>query len=188
MSSNIFGVFGSITGMGIAWVLLMKIPHCLNCGVSYPNNVTRCLWQWKYSQLLNGSIINIIFTVMFENKDLRTKHRHGKLFCHRGICWDMEGMLEPVLRVWLISQVDRRYILWLTWLLHSGGNVLIYVHVILTKSSGFSNTQRTWGQVQPRLLIKERHPWTGMWSMYGKNLLSSKICGHPDVKHFTEDN
>lgn len=49
---------------------------------------------------------------MFENKDLRprTKHGHGKLFCHNGICWDMEGMRESVLQVWLIHQVDRRYI------------------------------------------------------------------------------
>lgn len=45
---------------------------------------------------------------MFGNKDLRprTKHRHGKLSCHNGIWWDMEGMLQ----VWLINQVDRRYI------------------------------------------------------------------------------
>ena len=77
---------------------------------------------------------------MFENKDLRprTKHRHGKLFCHNGILWAMEGMLESVPQVWLISQADRRYILCLTWLLHSGENILIYAHVILTESSSFS--------------------------------------------------
>lgn len=49
---------------------------------------------------------------MFENEDLRlwTKHRHGKRSCQNGIWWDMEGMLEWVVQVWLINQIDRRYI------------------------------------------------------------------------------
>ncbi len=70
---------------------------------------------------------------MFENKDLRpwTKRRHGKLSCHNGICWDMEGMLQ----VWLITQVDRRYICVSNMVMHAGGNISnnVYVHVILTK-------------------------------------------------------
>lgn len=112
MSSYKFGVFGSITRTGIVGVLRIKIPNCLNCVVSSTNNVTKCLWQWKCSQLLNGPIINGIFTVMFKNEVCRpqTKDRHGKLSCHCGILWDMEGMLEPVLHVWLISQVDRKYV------------------------------------------------------------------------------
>lgn len=47
-----------MAGTGIAGVLWMKIPNCLNRVVSSPNNVTRFLCQRKYSQLLNGSIIN----------------------------------------------------------------------------------------------------------------------------------
>lgn len=97
MSSGIFGVFGSITGTRIAlsvmnenttlsklWCVIPKQCHLSASG------------KWRHIHLFNGSIINITFNVMFENKAWRpgTKHRHGKLFCHSGIRWDMEGMLD----------------------------------------------------------------------------------------------
>lgn len=181
MSSHIFSFFGSVAATGITSVLWMKIPHCLNCVVSYPNNVTMRFWQWKYSQLLKGLMINTRSTVMFENKDLKlwTKHRDVKHCCRNGIrkeCYESGSSVRLIggIRECLSDMVR-----------HPGKNISdnIYLLVFLTKWRHLKKPTN----VQSRLQAKEMHHGIGMWFMNGTNLLISKVSSHPDAKHFSED-
>lgn len=147
-------------------------PPFLNRGMSYPNNVSTCLRQWKYCQLLNGSIINGRFTVMFENKgpEKQTKPRHEKLWCHSGIWRDMEGMLQG----WPIHQAARRCTC----------SSVRHTRAVKKPKRSF---RRGLGS-DPGCGSGRGVPVAGMWSTPGTDPLVSKVSHHLQVKHFRKDN